>query len=110
MLKGEVDSHLGYEKYSPPDNNTGNSCNENYPKTIQTEHRQNAIQVPRGCTGEFEPVVVSKYQSRGLLIERPEISLYAKGMSMLDIEDELNEIYGISLLSSAISLIINKVT
>ena len=31
-------------------------------------------------------------------------------MSMLDIEDELNEIYGISLLNSAISLIINKVT
>lgn len=105
-----MDSHLGYEKYSPPSNNTGNSCNGNYLKTIQTEHRQNVVHVPRGCTGEFEPVVVSKHQNRGLLIERLEISLYAKGMSMLDIEDELNEIYGVSLLSSAISLIINKVT
>lgn len=110
MLEGELDSHLGYEKHSPAGNNTGNSRNGTYPKTIQTEHGQSVIQVPRDRTGEFEPVVVPKHQSRGLSIERLVISLYAKGMSVSDIEDELRDIYGITLSTSAISIITNKVT
>jgi len=110
MLEGEMDSHLGYEKHSPSGNNTGNSRNGSYPKTIQTEHGENVIQIPRDRNGDFEPVVVPKHQSRGLSIERLVISLYAKGMSVSDIEDELRDIYGINLSTSAISIITNKVT
>ena len=43
-------------------------------------------------------------------IEKLVISLYAKGMSVSDIEDELRDIYGINLSSSANSIITNKVT
>ncbi len=110
MLDGEMDSHLGYEKHSPSGHNTGNSRNGSYPKTIQSEHGESTIQVPRDRNGDFEPVVLPKHQSRGLSIERLVISLYAKGMSVSDIEDELKEIYGISLSGSAISIITNKVT
>lgn len=55
------------------------------------------IPVPRNREGEFEPVVVPWHQSRGLSIERLVISLYAKGMSVSDIESEMQEIYGINL-------------
>ena len=55
-----------------------------------------------------EPIVVPKHQSRGLSIERLVISLYAKGMSVADIESEMQEIYGINLSSSAISIITKK--
>lgn len=110
MLDGEMDSHLGCEKHSPAGHNTGNSRNGSYPKTIQSEHGESVIHVPRDRNGDFDPVVVPKHQSRGLSIERLVISLYAKGMSESDIEDELNEIYGISLSGSAISIITNKVT
>lgn len=110
MLEGEMDSHLGYEKHSPAGNNTGNSRNGSFPKKIQTEHGESVIQVPRDCQGEFDPVSVPKHQSRGLSIERLVISLYAKGMSVSDIEDELRDIYGINLSTSAISIITNKVT
>ncbi len=110
MLEGEMDNHLGYEKHSSKGDNTGNSRNGSYKKQIQTEMGESIIQVPRDREGDFEPVAVPKHQTRGLSIERLVISLYAKGMSVSDIEAEMQEIYGISLSTSAISLITNKVT
>ena len=109
MLEGEMDSHLGYEKHSAEGHNTGNSRNGSFPKKIQTQHGESVIQVPRDRQGEFDPVAVPKHQSRGLSIEKLVISLYAKGMSVSDIEDELRDIYGINLSTSAISIITNKV-
>jgi transposase-like protein len=41
--------------------------------------------------GDFEPVIVPKYQSWGLSIEKLVISLYAKGMSVSDIESEMHD-------------------
>jgi putative transposase len=109
MLEGEMDSHLGYEMNSPKGNNSGNSRNGAFPKTIQTEHGEAVISIPRDRNGEYEPVVIPKHQSRGLSIERLVISLYAKGMSVSDIEDEMRDIYGINLSTSAISVITNRV-
>lgn len=110
MLEGEMDTHLGYEKHSNQGDHSGNSRNGSYKKQIQTEMGESVIQVPRDREGNFEPVVVPKYQSRGLSIERLVISLYAKGMSVSDIESEMQEIYGINLSTSAISIITNKVS
>ena len=110
MLQGEMDAHLGYEKKDVAGNNTGNSRNGNFPKTIQTEHGESTIQIPRDRKGEFEPIIVPKHKSRGLSIEKLVISLYAKGMSVSDIEDELRTIYEINLSGSSVSIITNKVT
>lgn len=104
-----MDAHLGYEKHDVAGNNTGNSRNGSFPKTIQTEHGESTIQIPRDRNGEFEPVIVPKHQSRGLSIEKLVISLYAKGMSVSDIEEELRSIYEINLSGSSISIITNKV-
>ena len=110
MLQGEMDAHLGYEKHSIEGNNSGNSRNGSFSKKIQTEHGESVIQIPRDRKSDFEPVVEPKHESRGLSIERLVISLYAKGMSVSDIEDELRDIYEINLSTSAISIITNKVT
>lgn len=75
-----------------------------------TDYGESALQVPRDREGSFEPVIVPKHQSRGLSIEKLVISLYAKGMSVSDIEEELKEIYDLNLSSSAISIITNKVS
>ena len=110
MLQGEMDAHLGYEKNDVAGNNTGNSRNGSFPKTIQTEHGESTIQIPRDRNGEYDPIIVPKHQSRGLSIEKLVISLYAKGMSVSDIEEELRSIYEINLSGSSISIITNKVT
>ncbi len=110
MLQGEMDAHLGYDKHSSDGYNSGNSRNGSFSKKIQSEHGEHIIEVPRDRKGEFDPIVVPKHQSRGLSIERLVISLYAKGMSVSDIEDELRDIYKINLSTSSISIITNKVT
>ncbi len=109
MLEGELDSHLGYDKHESSGNNSGNSRNGSYKKKIQTGHGESIVTIPRDRNGEYEPIIVPKYQSRGLSIEKLVISLYAKGMSVSDIESEMKEIYDISLSSSSISIITNKV-
>lgn len=103
-----MDAHLGYDKHSTDGYNSGNSRNGSFSKKIQSEHGEHLIEVPRDRKGEFEPIVVPKHQSRGLSIERLVISLYAKGMSVSDIEDELRDIYQINLSTSAISIITNN--
>ena len=110
MLEVEMDNHLGYEKHSVEGNNTGNSRNGKYNKTIQSEYGESVLSVPRDREWNFEPIVVPKHQKRGSSIERLVISLYAKWMSVSDIESEMQEIYGISLSTSSISVITNKVS
>ncbi len=56
------------------------------------------IDIPRDREGRFEPVIIPKHQSRGMSIERLVISLYAKGMSVSDIESEMAEIYRLASL------------
>ena len=100
---------MGYEKNSVAGNSSGNSRNGSYPKKIQTEHGETVISIPRDRNGQFESIAVPKYESRGFSIEKLVISLYAKGMSVSDIEEEMREIYEIELSTSAISIITNKV-
>ena len=109
LLSAELDEHLGYDKSSKEGDNSGNSRNGCYPKTIQSEHGEAVIEVPRDRNGSFEPIIVPKHQKRGTSIERLVISLYAKGMSVSDIESELQEIYKVQLSTSAISVITGKV-
>ena len=108
MLEGEMDVHLGYEKNSVSGHNNGNSPNGSYPKKIQTEHGEAVIPILHDRNGEFESIVVPKHEGHGFSIEKL-ISLYAKGMSVSDIEEEMREIYEIELSTSAISIITNKV-
>ena len=107
MLQGEMENHLGYSKHEQ--NNSTNARNGSSSKQIKTEFGKSKIQIPRDRDASFEPIVVPKYQSTATPIENIIISLYAKGMSVSDIEDELQEIYGYKLSTSAISLITDKV-
>lgn len=107
MLQGELDSHLGYPKNGKSD--VSNSRNGSTKKNIKTEFGKSQISVPRDRQGSFNPIVVPKHKSNSLSVENIVISLYAKGMSVSDIEDELQEIYGFRLSTSAISIITDRV-
>ena len=110
LLQAEMDTHLGYEKNAIAGNNSGDSRNGKYSKTIQTVHGESEIEIPRDRNGTFAPIVIPRGEKRGMSLERLVISLYAKGMSVSDIEEELRNIYQVSLSSSSISMITNKVT
>lgn len=110
MLEGEMDVHLGYRKNDPEGNNSGNSRNGLSKKSVRTEFGQSEISIPRDRNSTFSPIIVPKNKSNAVSIEHAVISLYAKGMSVSDIEEELQEIYDFRLSTSAISTITSKVT
>lgn len=97
-----MDNHLGYERHQKGDLITDNSRNGIYTKKVQGEYGESTIEVPRDRNGEFEPVVIPKHENRGSSIDRLIISLYAKGMSVSDIEQEMHEISGFKLSTSSI--------
>ena len=109
MLEAEMSEHLGYCKNSVDGNNSGNSRNGYGKKTIKSEWGESEISVPRDRNGEFEPRVIEKRQTRTDEIERRILVMYAKGMSVRDIEDELRDIYGADVSPALISNITEKI-
>jgi len=109
ILQAEMDVHLGYVKNAKEGDNSGNSRNGLTKKKIKTEYGEHQIEVPRDRNGDFEPVIVPKGKNKSLSVENMVVSLYSKGMSNADIEQQLEELYGFKLSTSAISHITNKV-
>ena len=109
MLEAEMDEHLGYEKHSTEGDKSGNSRNGYGKKTIISDYGESEIVVPRDRNGEFMPQILEKRQVRTDEIEQKIMSMYAKGMSQRDIEDNLREIYGADVPQTLISKITDKI-
>jgi putative transposase len=109
MLEAELDEHLGYDKHSAEGINSGNSRNGKATKLVKTKRGEVSIEVPRDRNASFEPIILPKRKRMIDKIEDVVISLYAKGMSTRDIETQIKEIYGVSISSSSISNITERV-
>jgi putative transposase len=109
MLKAELTEHLGYEPYEAKGRNSGNSRNGHYAKKVRTSDGDTTIEVPRDRSGDFEPQVLKKYASNTNELEDKIIGMYAKGMSVRDIQDTLAELYGVDISPTTISAITDKV-
>ena len=108
-LNGELTHHLGYEKHDPSGDNSGNSRNGTTPKTLRGKRGQVQIDVPRDRTGEFEPQLVKKNQTRFDGLDDKIISLYSRGMTQREIQGHLEEIYGVDVSPSLISTVTDGV-
>ena len=109
MLEAEIENELGYAKHSMKDKATSNARNGHSKKTVRSEYGNLDLDIPRDRNAEFEPQIIPKYQREITGIEGQILSLYAKGMSNRDIEDHLNNLYGIDVSSSMISKITDKI-
>jgi putative transposase len=108
MLEAELDVHLDNEKHEKT--NDGNYRNGHGTKKIKTTFGEQQIKVPRDRDASFNPMLVPK---RGTIVQGIEnviISLYSKGMSVSDIEQQISEIYDFQVSSSTISRITNAVS
>lgn len=108
MLEGEIDAHLDYDKHQRSEN--PNSRNGHSTKRIKTEFGESEIKVPRDRDASFDPQIVPKRSRLAKGIESVVISLYAKGMSNADIEEQIRELYDFKISTSTISKITDKVT
>lgn len=105
----EMADHLGYEKHSPHGNNSGNSRNGSYDKTVKGEFGTLKVTVPRDRNGTFEPVILPKGQSRFSGFDDKIISLYARGMTTRDIQSHLQEMYGVDVSPTLVSQVTDAI-
>lgn len=111
LLDTELDNHLEYDKYEhSKDKKAKNSRNGHCKaKTVKTEYGNIEIETPRDRNATFEPVIIEKGQTRLTGFEDKCIALYAKGMSLRDIENTLKEIYGVKINKDQITKLISAV-
>jgi putative transposase len=107
MLEGELDGHLGYDRHEQSHNT--NSRNGYGKKRIKTSYGESEIRMPRDRDASFNPMIVPKRENMVDGIEEVIVSLYAKGMSVADIEDQINDVYNFEVSTSTISRITSRI-
>jgi len=112
-LDAEMAEHLGHDKHSAVTNASGNARNGKSTKTLKGEFGQLPIEIPRDRQGSFEPQLIPKHQTRWAGFDDKILSLYARGMTVREIQSHLEEMYGTevspTLISSVTDAVIDEV-
>lgn len=110
LLQGELDAHLGYQKHKIEGNNSGNSRNGSFSKTIKSEtFGDMVLSIPRDRNGQFNPQIIPKGETMSQKIEDAILGMYSRGMTRSDIVEQVKSVYGISVSESTISTISDKI-
>src|SRR6202142_1748460 len=108
-LGAELTEHLGYEKGDPAGRGSGNNRNGSSAKTILTEDGEVEIAVPRARAGSFEPQLIGKGHTRFDGFDEKILSLYARGMTVREIQGHLEDMYGVDVSPDLISRVTSAV-
>ncbi len=108
-LQAELTDHLGYEPNAAEGQGTGNSRNGAGKKTLRTDQGNVTVEVPRDRNGTFEPQLIKKHQRSFNGFDDKILSMYARGMSVRDIQAHLAEIYGTEISPDLISRVTDAV-
>ena len=112
-LDAEMADHLGHGKNEPVTNVSGNARNGKSKKTLKGEFGELPIEIPRDRQGSFEPQLIPKHQTRWSGFDDKILSLYARGMTVREIQSHLEEMYGTevspTLISSVTDAVIDEV-
>lgn len=108
-LGAELSEHLGYEKGDPAGHGTGNSRNGYSAKTVLTDEGELDLAIPRDRNGSFEPLIVPKGERRLEGFDERVVSLYARGLTVREIQGHLQELYGVEVSPDLISRVTDAV-
>lgn len=108
-LEAELDTELGYPKNGEMPEGSSNRRNGHTTKRVRSDRGEMELSVPRDREGEFEPVIIKKHQKEVAGIEEQILSLYAKGVSVREIQTHLNNLYGIDVSPTLISNVTNRI-
>ena len=102
-LDGEMDAHLSEGK----GNNRRNGRNS---KQVKTAFGKLEVETPRDRQSTFEPQLLAKRQTvLGEALDHKVVSLYGRGMSYSDICRHLEELYGLTVSPSTLSIITDRI-
>lgn len=108
MMNAEFDSSMGYSKYDKV-NEKSNYRNGSTKKTLKSEFGSFEFETPRDRKGEFEPKIVPKNTRDVSGIEDKIISLYARGLTTREINEQIQDLYGIDVSATMVSNITDQI-
>ncbi len=109
MLSGELTHHLGYAPGEAKPANQPNHRNGTTPKTVLTDDGAIPLAIPRDREGTFEPQLIPKNARRLPRFDQSVLSLYARGMTVREIQAHLEALYQIDVAPSLISAVTDEV-
>ena len=108
-LAAEMEAHLGHAKNEAVTNPAGNARNGTSRKTLKGDFGELPIEIPRDRHGSFEPQLIPKHQTRWQGFDDKILSLYARGMTVREIQGHLEEMYGTEVSPTLISSVTDAV-
>ena len=108
-LGAELSHHLGYPPGAEKPGEIGNHRNGISGKTVLTEDGQLRIDVPRDRQGSFEPLLILKHERRFTGFDDKIVAMYARGMTVREIQGFLAEQYGTEVSPDFISSVTDAV-
>ena len=108
-LQAELSHHLGYAACEEKPEASTNQRNGTSGKTVLTDDGPLRIDVPRDRAGQFEPQLIGKHERRFTGFDDKIIAMYARGMSVREIQGHLMEIYGLDVSPDLISTVTDAV-
>ena len=108
-LQAEMAEHLGHAKNDTVANVAGNTRNGKSKKTLKGDFGELPIEIPRDRHGSFEPQIITKHQTRWAGFDDKILSLYARGMTVREIQSHLQEMYGAEVSPTLISSVTDAV-
>jgi transposase-like protein len=109
-LGGELTHHLGYPPGGTKPGETTNHRNGTSGKTMLTDDGPLAIDVPRDRDGSFEPRLIGKHERRFTGFDDKIIALYARGLTVREIQAFLSEMYATDVSPDLISTVTDAVS
>lgn len=94
LLQAELTAFLDYEKYDRTGFNSGNSRNGNYSRSFKTEYGELNLSIPRDRNGEFSQQTLPAYKRTNDNLETAIIQLFQKGITMSEISELIQKMYG----------------
>jgi transposase-like protein len=108
-MGAEMNLHLGYPPGQAKPPGQANERNGASGKTVITDRGPVRIEVPRDRDGSFEPILVPKHERRFTGFDERIIAMYARGMSVREIQGFLAEHYGTEVSPDFISSVTDEV-
>jgi transposase-like protein len=108
-MGAEMNMHLGYQPGQPKPPGQGNERNGASSKTVITDRGPVKIELPRDRNGSFEPILIPKHERRFTGFDERIIAMYARGMSVREIQAFLAESYGTEVSPDFISSVTDEV-
>ncbi|MBC5784433.1 IS256 family transposase [Ramlibacter sp. USB13] len=111
LIERALGAELGHHLGQPPaeEETAANHRNGTSPKTVLTGEGSVRVDIPRDRNGSFEPLLIPKHERRFTGFDDKIIAMYARGMTMREIQGFLLESYGVEVSPEFISSVTEAV-